>query len=317
MSFRKDDLKLIAKSDPVAAVEQANQEVKKKGTHALMSKRKFQPQDRAAQVAALREDRKLRIKAQESSLPFIDGDAFQDFRLVQGLYLLGGGPGRGKSTTAANVLAGVADELKGKKAYVISNEEMSDAVLGRVACIQLRKPYNKYHKRKLPRHEMQEVDDHCELLLDRIYVVNDPAYDMSCIEDVQAVLEYAKDTGDVGMVLIDYYQTIEISREHPEMESFRVLKKLGSYLKDYGRKVDVPVVAFAQLNPEGADFEARVQNDKTVYNHSFAAVEIKPDFDTGRTTFIIRKDRFGEVQGREIEMEFVNGRFEAVGGGAL
>lgn len=283
-------------------------------------KRKFQPQDRDAMICQLKKDRELRARAQSQSLPFIDGSLFEDFRLVQGLYLLGAVSGQGKSTTAANILSAYADHcvktgLK-KKAYLLTNEELSDAALGRIACIQLNIPYNKYHKGRLSRTDHEAVEDQTINLLDHIYVANDPSYDMGTLEDVQAVLEYARESGDVGLVLLDYYQTVERSRENDEWPSFQVLKNLGSYLKDYGRRVDVPVIAFAQLKPnsEGYHMKERVENDRTVYNHAFAAVEIKPDFERGVTEFIIHKDRFGDVQGKSIEMKFERGKYIAVGG---
>jgi hypothetical protein len=318
--MKKDELKLVAKTDPVAAVERANQEVKKPVAHSLLTKRKYLPDPIETMRQRLQADRTLREQAQQSALPFLHPEAFADFKLVQGLYLVGGVSGKGKSTTAANLLATFCKHgPPGKKAYVITNEEMSDAVLGRVACIELGLSYFRYHKGSLPRQQRNEIDDLAALLLSRIHVVNSPAYDMSCLEDVQAVLEYAAESGDVGMTLIDYHQTIEMSRENPDMESFRVHKVFGSYLKDYGRRVQVPVILFAQLRPdsEGAEMKSRVENDRTIYNHSFAAVEIIPDFETCRTTFKIWKDRFGEVQGKEIEMEFVAGRFQPVGGDSL
>lgn len=282
-------------------------------------KRKFKPLDKASQRVQLDKDRALREKAQAQSMTFINDEAFTDFRLVQGLYLLGGVSGKGKSTAAANILAAYAEAQPKKKAYVITNEEMSDAVLGRVACIMLRYSYTAYHKRIMPHRERNEVDDLMNQLLDYLYVVNDPAYDMGCLEDVQAVLEYARETGDVGLVLIDYHQTIDSSREHPDWEGFRVHKSMGSYLKEYGRKVDVPVVNLVQLREEGESpgFKSRVENDRTIFNHAFAAIEVVPDFDTGTTTFKIYKDRFGDNPTSEVVMRFNRGRFEPIGGGSL
>jgi len=309
----KDDVK-SGKLSPDQAVAEAQKRLTQGISHGLKTKRKYVPEPHEKQLERLRADKGLRDWAQQHAIPFIDGPTFQDFKLVQGLYLIGAVSGQGKSTAAANIISGyLTADRPGKKVYVISNEEMADAVLGRVACIESKVSYNDYKHKRLSRHTLQEIDDLSELLLQRVHVVNNPTFDMSCLEDVQAVLEYAQESGDVDMVMVDYFQTIDRSKDDEGMESFRVHKIMGSYLKDYGRKYAVPVLAFAQLRPEaeGSHFKVRIENDRTVYNHAFGAVEIIPNFETGQTTFKIWKDRFGEVQGKEIEMRFEKGRYIA------
>jgi transposase-like protein len=60
------------------------------------------------------------------------------------------------------------------------------------------------------------------------------------------------------------------------------------------------------------EFKDRVENDKTIYNHAFQAIEIVPDFDASTSKFIIHKDRFGYKQGRTLHAKFNDGRFEAL-----
>jgi hypothetical protein len=52
-----------------------------------------------------------------------------------------------------------------------------------------------------------------------------------------------------------------------------------------------------------------VQNDKTIFNHAFLAIEIEPDFETLTTKFTIHKDRFFGHTGKEVQMEFKGGRY--------
>jgi hypothetical protein len=74
-------------------------------------------------------------------------------------------------------------------------------------------------------------------------------------------------------------------------------------------------VDFVQLSPksEGAEFQSRVQNDKTIYNDAFNVVEIAPNQETKLTDFIIWKQRFGASQGVKVSLAFNQGRYEQVG----
>ncbi len=298
-------------------LEKAVQEAQKKVTdayHGRVTKRKYTPSSHETQMQQLDNNRELRLRARTKALPFIDPNLFSDFKLVQGLYLVCGQPGSGKTTTLANMLLTFVNTNPPKKAFVITNEEMPDALLARVACLMMGLNFNWYHQGRYSGQREKEVDAVANDLLRTIHVVSDPAYDMSCLEDVQSVLEFARETGEVAMVLLDYYQTVTYSKDD-SVEQVQVLKKLGFYLKEYGRSVDVPVVAFAQLRPksESQDIESRVQNDRTVYNHAHGVIEVSPDYDAGTTTFNVHKNRFGEKQKDEILMRFDRGRYVAMG----
>ena len=233
-----------------------------------------------------------------------------DFYLSQGLTLVGARSGHSKSTTASNILAGFLTYRPDTIAIVLSNEENTDAIIHRTACVLLKKAYMAYHAGALDSKSIQDIRATALWILNRVVVVNDPVWDTTCLENVQGILESAATNGD--MVLIDYYQTINHSRDYPELEPFQVLKKFGSYMREYGRRSKVPVVVFCQLNPKSAagEFQARIQNDKTIYNDAFNAVEIEPDFETCLTTFTVHKQRFGTSQGTKVVLKYESGRYE-------
>jgi replicative DNA helicase len=295
--------------------EQAVQEFEKRA----LPGRTYQPKDRDARKRQYYTDRDLRLRARSTSVPFISSAFNPIFKLSQGLVLVGGVSGQGKSTTAANIVAGFLDNSD-RKAIVLTNEETSESVYNRVAAIQTRNSFFDLQRGKLPPTAVQEVEDQANLLMDRLIIeAGDSVYEMNCIEDVEGALEYAAGVKDVGLILLDYYQTVNTSRECPDDSPYQVLKRLGFYLKDYGRRAAVPVVCFAQLKnrSESPDFKERVEGDRTIYNHAFTVVEIVPDFKTCITKFTVHKDRFGYGQGKEIEMEYVNGWYQPVGGGSL
>ncbi len=287
----------------------------------VMPGRTYVPKDRDARKAQYATDKELRLRARHSSVPFISS-AFNDlFRLTQGLTLVGGVSGQGKSTTAANIVAGffeAADEKR--KAIVLTNEETSEAVYNRVAAIQTKNSFFDLQRGKLKPQSVGEVEDQAHLIMDRLIIeAGDSVYEMNYLEDVMGALNYAREVQNVGLIILDYYQTVNSSREFPDESPYQVLKRLGSFLKDYGRSAPVPVVCFAQLKnrSESPDFKERVEGDRTIFNHAFTAVEIVPDFQTCITKFMVVKDRFGFGQGKEIEMEYINGWYQPVGGSTL
>lgn len=301
-------------------VEELNQtpaRPKARSMASAASMRTYTPKSKSNRVDQYKRDKELREATLRNKIPFISNDVAPGFYLSQGLVLMGGISGRGKSTLASNLTAGYLQAGFERPVTVITNEETTEAIYNRTACVLLKYNFYDFQKGKLTRSAMNEVEDTAVLLADKINVVDDDAWDMTCLEDVQSVLEHAAQS-DAGMVLLDYFQTIAFSRDNPHMESFQVSKKMGLYLKDYGRKVGIPIVTFAQLKTQSKDskveFKDRVENDKTIYNHAFQAIEIEPDFDAQTTKFIVHKDRFGYTQGKVIETRFVNGRYEPMDG---
>lgn len=263
--------------------------------------------------------RSVRSKIRESRIPFISGAFLPHFWLAQGLVVVGGESGRAKSTTCSNVLAGFLRENDSKSAIVISNEEATDAVYERTGCILLGVDYTAFFQGRLSKREEQAIQD-CVInhILPRVEVIEDGKFDMGYLEDVQAVLDTAA-IQRVGLVLIDYLQCITQSRKDPQLASFEISKKLGFYLKEYGKQNGVPVVCFAQLNASDSapTMAARIQNDKTFFNHGFACIEVIPNFETQETTFKIHKDRFFGHTGKEVVCKFKGGRYEFVGEGEV
>lgn len=224
--------------------------------------------------------------------------------------MVGAKSGRAKSTTASNVLAGFLRSVPDKSAIVVSNEEASDAIYERTACVLMEISYQDFFAGKVG-HQKKQMVEACvqDFIIPRVEVVEDGKYDMSYVDDVQSVLETAA-IDKVGLVLIDYLQCITQSRTRTELEAFQISKMLGLYLKDYGKKHGVPVVTFVQLRDgDGVDMKERVENDKTFVNHSFLAIEIVPDFESLTTKFKVHKDRFSGHTGKEIICDFVGGRY--------
>lgn len=298
--------------------EQAYASFEKISPTQIRTGRIYEKKSTAGRVDQYRAAKALREKVRNNRIPFITPDFLPDMYLAQGLTLLCGKPGTAKSTTGANVLAGFIKSVPNKIAVVATNEEAADAIYERVACVMLRLNFIAYFLGKYGERERRKVEELIEKeIAPRIEIVDKGAFDMACLEDVQSVFASAADDPNVGIGLLDYYQLVNYSRKDPGMASFEALKKLGLFFKELGETKTLPVVALAQLYETGADLADRIQNDKTVYNHAFRAIEVIPDPATLTTKFKVHKDRFSGHTGKEVVMDFKGGAYEMQGGDAL
>lgn len=278
---------------------------------ALETHSSYKPLTMEEKRANYNRDKQRKETALDRAVPFISDEFSTEFRLIQGLYLVGGVTGHGKSTTLRNILAGYVNSAPQRKAFVVTNEEPSQGIYDGVACLLLGKDFHAHQKLKNSPWDRGEIEAKALELMDYIDVeAGDSTYNMGVIEDVKAVLEHAEKTR-AGLVMLDYWQTVTASREDESKETFRVLKELGTFMKEYGRKATVPVVVFAQLssNDEGKDFKMRIENDKTIANHAFGCIEIVPNFETKETKFVIHKDRLGGANGKTIHTLWERGRY--------
>lgn len=294
------------KVSPGKGLEQAKNVIKS------VSGRKFAPPSEAALIQMYDKDEAMRERALNAMVPFIGGDS--GFYLYPGLVLIGGVSGKGKSTLAANILSGFLSTKENGEALVISNEESLGSIYNRVACVLLQLSFFKFHNGKYPHKVKEQVRGVASEVIKRVKVCQADGWDMSVMEDVQAMLEYAAD-GGAALALCDYYQTVNTSRKEPQMESYTVHKKFGFWLKEYASKVPMPIVMFAQLKTDSEQHEIkdRVENDRTIVNHAFQVLEVVPDFEASNSTFKMHKDRFGGQTNSEITMKFKEGRFEMEG----
>jgi len=275
----------------------------------LKSKREFKPSSMERRKQTYEENRAARSSSILSRIPFINDET--GLLVYPGVVLVGGISGRGKSTLLSNLLSGFIKSKPDKKAVIITNEDLLASIYDRTACILTETSFFRYFDGQVTQEQEIRVQECVKQLMDRVEVVDDPNYDMSCIEDVCAVLEYAA-RADLGLVAIDYYQTITHSRENPSREYYQVLKDFGFWLKGYARKIpQVPVVTLVQLtgNKE-AEFKERVEADRTIYNHAFQVFELETDIAVRQTRAKIVKDRWGGQQGKEVVMHFRDGRYE-------
>lgn len=266
-------------------------------------------------IARYEESHEIIQRSNASATTFVHPGFDSYYRLTMGLTLIGACSGCGKSTTAANLAYQFLLDQPNKDILYISNEEDAATILSRVACLMNKVSYMAYRTSALTLDQRRAVESRIHEISERIEVVEKHDFDMTCLEDVKSVLEAAaRNQEKVGLVVLDYLQTVFKSKKRPFLKEFEVSKELGHYLKEYGKRISIPVVVFAQLKPrsESPDMSTRFCNDRTIYHHAVAVIEAKPDFGQKLTEFIIHKTRFGDSQGRSVFLNFNHGRFENI-----
>ena len=255
---------------------------------------------------ALAESQAIQDEAILTSTTFISPEFDGHYRLMMGMTLVAACSGHGKSTSAAHLVHQFITDHPDREVLYVSNEEPAATVLNRIACIDIGLSFRDWRNNKMSQEAVARMKARATELVNQIEVVEKKTHDMTVLEDVQAVLQRASEIpSSVGLIVIDYLQTVHQSRLRPGMPEWEVSKKLGHFLKEYCKKITIPVVVFAQLKPrsESPDVSSRFCNDKTMYHHAVAVVEVKPDFDAFRTEFILHKLRFGSQQGKSVYLK--------------
>jgi len=235
--------------------------------------------------------------------PCVDKIAY----LEPGVTICGALTGTGKTTVALNVSYNFLKNEPVKKVVYISNEMSSSVVKDRVSCLFLGKSFD---YRYLSPEQKEIVRAKSRELSDRFTVVDQNAYDMTVVEEVYSVLEaIERRRGDVGLLIIDYLQTISVSKDPKVRGRYEASKRFGDLLLAYGKRNAPPVLAFAQLKTtkDSVDFTDRVEGDKTICNHSVLTAEIIRTKDTNQSKILFHKDRNGEATGKVAFFLYKNG----------
>ena len=252
--------------------------------------------------------------ARHSKIPFISRDCLPSLRLSSGLVLVGGMTGKAKTTTAVNIVCGFLRNSQ-KNVYLVNNEENIAAYLNKIACCMMGVSYSDYYDNLVDEYGLDRIRHVLSRIVGRIRFVASDAVNANYLEDTVSILEHVRDESwRYGMVVIDYHQTISMSRKNGMMESYQVSKNLGNYLREFSNQCPVPVVMLTQLKPksESGEFQSRIMNDKTMSNNAPVHVEVESDMQNFTTTFRKHKDRNGKIPFEETVMRFNNGRYEKI-----
>lgn len=295
------------------------EELVKKQEAKTLSKglRAYKPRSTEARLSLYDEDAARAELAQKQRIVLFDPGC--GIYVQPGFVIVGGVSGKGKSNVTGNLAGGYIKNGGKKPIIILSNEESSAAIYDRIACVQL--DYNFYSlKNGTASPKMRrDIKEAVAEIAKQVEIITDGDFKTDTYEDVLSVMEYVVGS-DAGLFIGDYWQNVNTSREEPQMETFRLSKRMGFKMKELGERATIPIVWLAQMSSasgKGAsaivDVKERVENDKSLFNHCHQFIDLTPDFETSTTTFKVWKDRYGGTQGQEVVMKFVGGRYEYEG----
>jgi hypothetical protein len=230
----------------------------------------------------------------------------------ENLYLFCAYTGSGKSTVAANISYPLWKQQK--KILVVSNEETSQDICFRIACLEKGYNFNDWKKGYMPVEQQKE----CLALFPEItkfVKICDVVWEEGLttkIEGIKGLLEAVKGKG-YSCVLIDYYQLIKDSIKDKTRTRYDVLNDLRIWLGQYIKSCEIPVCLFVQLYSQGKrpskDIDTRIKECSAVVEPASVIIEVVPNFDEQTSDFVVHKDRFGVAAGFRIVCPFEKGRF--------
>lgn len=237
---------------------------------------------------------------------------FELFGGVDKLFLLGDCTVTHNTSLSANIAYPLWQQ--GKKILWISNEEATQDILFRIACLHLGYNFNDYKKGFMSMDKQVQVlqlfPEICKYV--HVFDVNYNEGVTTKIEGVKNILEEAKNQG-YSCVLMDYYQLIKFSIDAADKKNtFQILDDFRIYLMRYIKRCDTAVVLFAQLHSIGKRnnkaLDSRIKDCPTIYEAATVVMEIIPDFENSTTDIVIHKDRFG-LAGNRVVVGFDRGKF--------
>lgn len=174
---------------------------------------------------------------------------FQDFdELTSGLQnsdliVVAGRPSMGKTTFAMNIAENVAIRLK-KSVAVFSMEMPGEQLAMRLISSLGRIDQQKLRSGKLDDDDWPRITSTVQMLAEApIYIDDTPGLSPM---DLRARVRRLKREKDVGMVVVDYLQLMQVpgSKENRTGE----ISEISRSLKSLAREMNVPVIALSQLN---------------------------------------------------------------------
>lgn len=227
------------------------------------------------------------------------------------IILAGALSGAGKSTLCANTSFHAL--AQGQNALVITNEEATEDVYNRQAC--LFKGWHYVDHGKFTPEQVRFFNKNIEKISQRLTVISDDANERgygatTTIEGMIGIFEAIKKSKKhYDVIIIDYYQGISSSVKNPELSNWQVQEEFVLFLDTWVKSYNAPVIILSQLKPQEADFKERIEGRKAVYNKATVAFEVKANREKSATDIIMHKGRFSEHTGKTFRIGYDRGKF--------
>lgn len=229
------------------------------------------------------------------------------------LCVIGAASGTGKSTFTANIAYPLFKQ--GKKVLIIVNEETTQDVGIRIACLELGISIHKYKDKNLDalsKEDRDQVQSFLPQLRGSVDVIGldykSNSNFTTTVEGLEKILDEAK--GKYDCIVIDYYQNICRSLSNPNLNQYQVQELFANLLDREKHIVGCPLIVFAQMKTnKDQDSKERLEGRKILFNKATDFFEMLIDKENNRSAFKCLKDRWLGRNGDHIMIGYDAGRF--------
>ena len=192
--------------------------------------------------------KKLEAKCKKNmSTGFCDLDYFIKGLDDEKLIIIGSRPAIGKTTLALNIASNMA--IKNNISVAIFSLEMSklqlkNRILFREALVDI----NKIRTEKIDDDDWIKLEQASEVLSEaQIFIDDTPGIS---ITEIIAKCKKMKLENDIGLVVIDYLQLVQVSDEMKKESREQEIFEISYYLKKLAKEINVSIIAVSQLSYE-------------------------------------------------------------------
>jgi len=156
-------------------------------------------------------------------------------------------PSMGKTTLAMNAVENALLYGEGKPALVFSLEMPAESLVLRMLSSLGRIDQSRIRSGKLEQHEWEKLGAAVTKLKDKpLWVVDSPS--LSPAEMRASVRRYAKEHGEIGLIMVDYLQLMSGSSARGGDNRTNEISEISRSLKGIAREFNCPVLVLSQLS---------------------------------------------------------------------
>lgn len=222
--------------------------------------------------------------------------------LKPGLYIVAGRPGHGKTAFKLSVAKNVAKNSK-KRVAIFSLEMPSDQIMQRLTANETGIELDIIRSGLLTKDQWQKVNSAAE------FVQNLPMYidetpEITCAQIEARCKRLIMMHGALDLVIVDYLQLMSAGFKSAGENRAMEVGAISRGLHNVSRRLNVPIIAGAQVNREGEKEGRRPRLSDLRESGSIEAdadVVIFPYEENGRMTLIVEKHRNGPTGDAEVK----------------
>lgn len=260
---------------------------------------------------SLAEEMKDDYKERQNSVSVLFPELDEFIQLAPGsLALVCAATGTGKSTITANIAYNLLRE--GKKVLIIANEERKTDVAARISCLDMNISIHSYKKKdKLPQTIVDSAIDNIKKFKDNLTILALCYKNNSSIvtspEGMKKILQNA--AGRFDVVMIDYYQNVNVSIEHPDIKPHEANEMFARDIDAIKNQIGCPIILMAQIRRGDENYKERLEGRKLIINKCTDVFELIIDKEFSRSEIVCHKDRWIGQQGEHVFIGYDKGRY--------